>query len=149
MDISIGSISFEEFKSFVSLVEKDFVPPLLSRIEINSYYDKLSKYATIIVCRKEAEIVGMCAMYDNNRQTKKGYITFIAVKNGYRGIGLAGLLINAAKSHAAASGMDILGIETNNVIARDCYLKNGFRLIESHLVDISSIERYYLEYNLN
>lgn len=38
-------ISFEDFFIFLQAVEEDFVPPLLDRIDINAYYNKINEYA--------------------------------------------------------------------------------------------------------
>ena len=55
----IEKILFEEFSSFMTETEKDFIPPLFNRIEVNSYYEKLIKNAEFIVCRDNDRIIGL------------------------------------------------------------------------------------------
>ena len=38
-DYKIGNISFGVFSTFLNEVEQDFVPPLLSRIDANAYFE--------------------------------------------------------------------------------------------------------------
>ena len=141
----IEKLSYNTFLSFIKDVEKDFVPPLLERIDVETYYNKTNKYAAFIECYDDNELAGLLISYVNNKETRKGFVTFIAVKECYRGNGIAGNLLDKACELAKRNGMTVLGIDTNHIIARDCYIKNGFKLIESHKLENSLLERYYLE----
>lgn len=50
-------------------------------------------------------------------------VTFIAVNSRYRGNGIASHLLDIACDHAKKRGMDYMGIETNNIVAKECYIK--------------------------
>ena len=141
----IEKLSYKAFLSFIKDVEQDFVPPLLDRIDVETYYNKVNTYAAFIECYHDNDLVGLLISYVNNKETRKGFVTFIAVKNCYRGNGIAGNLLDKACEFAKYNGMSVLGIDTNNIIARDCYIKNGFKLIESHRQENSLLERFYLE----
>lgn len=141
----IEKISYNVFLSFLKDVENDFVPPLLERIDAETYYNKTNTYAAFIECYDDNELAGLLISYVNNKETRKGFVTFIAVKECYRGNGIAGNLLDKACELAKRNGMTVLGIDTNNIIARDCYIKNGFKLIESHRLENSLLERFYLE----
>ena len=147
-DYQIKSISFNEFVSFLRQVEQDFVPPLLDRIDVEIYYKKVSTYATLIACYLGDELIGLSISYDNNMESKKGFVTFIAVNSRYRGNGIASHLLDIACDHAKKQGMDYMGIETNNIVAKECYIKNNFKLIEHHRLENLTLERYYLERTL-
>jgi len=148
LNYRIGTVSFADFQSFLSEVDKEFVPPILSRIDINAYYEKLSKYATLIECYDKEKLVGISASYDNNYETKHAFVTFIAVLKKYRGNNIAGSLLAKLEEHAKASGMKIVGIDTNNEVAKACYIKNGYKLKEQHLIKECNLIRYYLEKEL-
>lgn len=47
-------------------VSCDFLPPLLPRIDVDLYYEKLSKLATSVVCMDGDKMVGIVAAYCNN-----------------------------------------------------------------------------------
>lgn len=138
-------IPFEEFLAFLREVEGDFVPPLLSRIDVESYYAKLVNYSTFTTCYCSNELVGLSASYDNNYDSKSAFVTFIAVKSNYRGNNIAGQLLKRIEAHARAVGMTKIGIDTNNPVAKQCYIKNGFVLQEQHLLKEFNLTRFYLE----
>lgn len=144
-DFRIEKLSYKVFLSFIKDVEKDFVPPLLERIDVETYFNKVNTYAAFIECYDDNELAGLLISYVNNKETRKGFVTFIAVKERYRGNGIAGNLLDKACEFAKRNGMSLMGIDTNNIIARDCYIKNGFKLIESHKIENSLLERFYLE----
>lgn len=147
-DYKIGNISFDVFSTFLNEVEQDFVPPLLSRIDTNAYFEKLSKYATLIGCYYKNELVGLSASYDNNLESKLAFVTFIAVKSAFRGNNIASNILSMLEKHAKDSGMTIVGIDTNNEVAKLCYLKNGYTLKEQHRLTEYNLTRYYLEKNI-
>ena len=147
-DYRIEKLPYKDFLSFLQEVDNDFVPPLLDRIDVESYFNKVNKFATFIECFHDNNLAGLLIFYGNNRETRKGFVTFIAVKNFYRGQGIAGNLLGMACEVAKRNGMAVLGIDTNNIIARNCYIKNGFNLIESHRLENTLLERFYLERTL-
>ncbi len=139
---------YESFSIFISKVEGDFIPPLLSRIDLLEYYEKLRHAAKFIVCKRQDEIAGLIFFYDNNKTTQKGFVTFLAVDKAHRGHGIATQLLTQAENEAAKSGMRSIGIDTNNSKARDLYLRCGFSIgVTSPLPD-SNLTRYYLEKEL-
>ena len=87
------------------------------------------------------------ALYCNDQINKKSYIPLIAVKREFRGKNIATNMLKIALKIAKDSGMQYIGIHTNNKIAYQCYLKSGFDLIDVHLIE-NGIKRYYLEKKL-
>lgn len=138
-------LSFDEFYSFIKGVEEDFVPPLLARINIIEFYNKVKSLANIIGCYYKNELIGLCIFYENNHETKKAYINFIAIHKNFRGKNIAGNILERVCSHAKKQGMKTIGINTNNIIAKKCYIKNGFILKESFYEEKYNVVRYYLE----
>ena len=141
-------ISFEDFFIFLQAVEEDFVPPLLDRIDINAYYNKINEYATMVECYCQEELVGLIISYDNDVDSCRGYTTFCAVKGGYRGNNIAGKLLERACTHAKTQGMRVIGLHTYNEIAKRCYMKNGFTIKESIFIKEYNLTKYYLERKL-
>lgn len=97
--------------------------------------------ACALMCAKLGVLMHLVEYSDKPEE----FVTFIAVKERYRGNGIAGNLLDKACEFAKRNGMSLMGIDTNNIIARDCYIKNGFKLIESHKIENSLLERFYLE----
>lgn len=79
-------------------VSCDFLPPLLPRIDVDLYYEKLSKLATSVVCMDGDKMVGIVAAYCNNMETKVAYIPLVCVDVEYRGQHIATELMNRAIS---------------------------------------------------
>ena len=91
------------------------------------------------------ELIGLCIFYDNNHEAKKAYINFIAIHKNFRGKNIAGNILERVCSHAKEQGMKTIGINTNNIIAKKCYIKNGFILKDSFFEEKYNVVRYYLE----
>jgi ribosomal protein S18 acetylase RimI-like enzyme len=139
--------SFSEFQSFINSVEQDFVPPLLERINVRNYYDKLSRYALFAICRVNGKIVGMCAFYCNDKVTKKAHATLLAVQRIYRKQGIASALFRNMFDYAKEAGMNVIGLYTNNPAACKLYKEMDFRIMEEFPLK-ENITRYYLEKQL-
>lgn len=142
------NLTFEEFNSFVCDTENDFVPPLCSRINVHDFFFKLQNNAHFITCMHNDRIVGLIAFYCNDFELRTSYVTFIAVLPEYRGNGIATVLLEKASKIATEKGMNKMKIDTNNKIAYQCYLKNGFRLQETVYLSEYKLNRYFLEKEL-
>lgn len=141
-------LSLDNFFTFVQKVEQDFVPPFLERLDIVSFYNKINKLANIVGCYHKNELIGLCIFYANNLNTKKAYINFIAIDRNFRGRNIAGEILKIVFTSAKEAGMNTVGIHTNNIIAKECYIKNGFILKDSFFEEKYNVIRYYLEKTL-
>lgn len=141
-------ITLSEFKNFVESINPDFTPSLLERINISEYYKKLTSLATIITCRENNNIIGFCAMYNNDYKNQIGYITLVGVIKAFRHKGIASNLISHAKKIAKANGMNRIYIHTNSPIAKSCYQSAGFSIIEETVLRDYHVIRYLLEINI-
>lgn len=145
---SIQPIDYQEFYSFLKDVEQDFVPPLLERINAEDFHTKLTSFGKFVQCRFEDSLVGLITFYANNKETKIGFVPFIAVKKEFRGNNIAGQLLSIAADESKNAGMSVFAIDTNNEIAKQCYRKNGFVVTKTHPVEEYNLTRYYLEKTL-
>ena len=134
-------VDYDEFLTFVKAVEKDFIPPLLNRIDPVEYYKKIDTHGIIVKSFIEHELAGISIMYANNLITKKAFITFIATKKVYRGLHVATSLLEESFRKAKEEGMETIDIETNNPIAKACYLKVGFKEISNTQINGSGMNR--------
>lgn len=141
-------INPRSFHDFLVKVEGDFVPPLLSRISEPQYFNKIINYATTILCIDDGQtIVGMVAMYANDFATKNAYITLIAVTQECRGQHIASTLLQMAENQAFNQGMTKVLIDTNNVIAKKCYEKNGYSVTKTEELE-KGLTRFYMSKEL-
>lgn len=145
----LSYVSLESFRSFIKKASCDFLPPLLPRIDVDLYYEKLSKLATSVVCMDGDKMVGIVAVYCNNMETKVAYIPLVCVDVESRGQHIATELMNRAISLVKSRGMLKIGIHTNNKFAKSLYVKMGFQLIWARYQTDIKTDRYYLEKNFN
>ena len=138
----------DTFCRFITKISDDFVPPLLPRIDIDSYYAKLKSLATTVVCMEEDNIIGLAATYCNNMDTKLAYTPLVGVDKNYRGRHIATELMEKTKVCAKQAGMKKIGIHTNNPHARDLYIKCSFKQKWGGYFPVIHAERYYLEIDL-
>ena len=131
------------FVSFINLVSNDFVPPLLSRIDVHKYFSKINTYGRCVQCRCEGQLIGLIIFYSNNFDTDKAFVTFLAVLPEYRGMKISSILINKVCTIARDNNKIILAIETNNEHAKDCYLHLDFLIINKQ--ELPNHTRYYME----
>lgn len=146
--VSGVKLSFVEFSEFLSLTEKDFVPPLCSRINVSEYYHKLSQNAEFIACYDGCSLVGLMAVYCNDKVNKTTYGSFLAVLSQYRGLKIAPRILEEVEKMSLLKGMCRIKLDTNNVIAYKCYLKNGYKLVETQYLPEYKLDRYVLEKEL-
>lgn len=144
----LSNVSRDAFHAFITKISNDFIPPLLPRIEIDCYYEKLRTLANAVVCLEREKVVGLAVTYCNNIDTKQAYIPFVGVDRDYRGCHIATTLIEKSKVCATQYGMSKIGIHTNNPHAKDLYIKCGFKIIRSEYNYEIQVERYYLEIEL-
>ena len=136
-------LSEEDFVSFLNLVSNDFVPPLLTRIDVYQYFSKINTYGRCIQCRYRGQLVGLIIFYCNNFDAVKAFVTFLAVLPEFRGKKISSTLIKKACKYAKDNNKTLIAIETNNEHAKDCYLHLDFSIINSE--ELSKYTRYYME----
>lgn len=141
-------ISELDFSMFIHSVSNDFTPPLLQRINMLTYYNKLNQNAKFILCLHDNKIVGMIAFYCNDSHCDYAYVTLLAILPKYRGRGLCSQLLNKACDSSKKNNKIMMLIETNNEYAKQCYIHLGFQLKSKSLSTSSNLIRYYLEKKL-
>lgn len=141
-------VSFSDFEDFIKSVEGDFLPPLLARVNIEEYYNKLNANAAFVVCRNDSQIVGMIVFYCNDLEHKKSYVTLMAVRKEWRRHKIALHLLSDAFAYCRAESMKHIGIHTNSPVARSLYIKAGFEDLEATFLPEYKINRHYLEKKL-
>lgn len=140
-------IKEDEFILFVDKVKNDFIPSLDKRMpcNIHNYYNKIKNNAQTICAKLNNEIVGLLVFYSNDCIYNKAYITILAVHPNYRSIGIGSELLRNACEYARNNEKLIIAVDTNNKLARQCYLKQGFNVKMINVEELSGLTRYYME----
>lgn len=112
-------------------LDKDFIPVLSKRVNLSAYAEKIATYATIFIVRHENKDCGECSIYLNNESV--GYITSFGITRDHRKTGASGFLMDAVVSHCINRNFPRikLRVACENFIARNFYLRRGFRILES------------------
>lgn len=110
--------------------DNQFVPPLNSRVSIESYGKKIFENAIVFEAWWDNVLVGMVAMYLN--ENRDGYITNVSVYNEYGSAGIASQIFTNLQAYSEENDISSIKLEVNasNVAAIGLYKKFGFKFIE-------------------
>lgn len=100
----------------------------LEGIDIESHSKKLCNFAETFEIWFEDKLIGLCACYMNDIDSKVAYITHIEINKGYKGLGLGSRVLKMVFAKALALNYVAIKLEVsiNNISAINFYHKNGF-----------------------
>ena len=110
----------------------DLLPaPLSSRMNLEAYASKLKTRGDIGVAVINEQIVGLQALYANDKHTLTAYLPFVAVLPAYQSRGLGKTMLSRALALARQRGMQRLQLEVarENLRAQGLYQSLGFRFV--------------------
>lgn len=89
---------------------------------------KFSEYATVLALYQDDDIAAFSAFYRNDHETKKAFLSMIAVSKKYEGKGYGKKMLNEIEHICIKSGMTelVLEVNKNNFHALRFYENNGF-----------------------
>lgn len=116
-----------------------FKPRLFQRITSNNkdysiedYIDKLNINGDIFIYIKDNKIMGVVAVYTNDKLSCTAFIPILFVLLEHQGKGIARKLLIKVKQYSKAKAMKFIRvntwIENNNAIS--LYVKNKFKILE-------------------
>jgi SAM-dependent methyltransferase/GNAT superfamily N-acetyltransferase len=105
-----------------------FVPPLSTRVDLDAYAAKIAAHALRLEAWQGTQLVALLAMYCNDIDSGRAYITSVSVEAGHARQGIASALLAEARRRAAALGMRCLALEVDahNHAALRLYEQHGF-----------------------
>lgn len=115
---------------FLNKVDKDFSPPLSSKVDLKDYILKIQEKAELIIEEQNGLIRGLVILYCNDFETKIAYISLVGVLPEFRGMGIAKICMSQAINVAKEKGMKRIMIHSNNPVAVKIYNDLGFHIIE-------------------
>ena|SRR5690625_2752543 len=137
-------------KDLLEIIEKldsYFVPSLSDRVDLLEYTDKLDEYSNVIMAyNEESNPIGLIAFYDNDTQTKNGFITLLGILDGYQGQGIASSFIDYCLYESRLNGIERIEVKTelDNTGAISLYKKKDFEevgLLQEHNVQKIKFKR--------
>jgi len=117
----------------LSRCDESFVPPLSDRVEIADYAHKIACMAMRFEAW-DSGLVGLLAVYCNDRERGVAYVTSVSVLQEWRGRGIAASLVDRCIAHARAEGFRHVELEVDaeNASAVRLYEHKGFSIDAVH-----------------
>ncbi|WP_171017167.1 GNAT family N-acetyltransferase [Pseudomonas sp. G(2018)] len=130
LEISLNKASVEQIAAHLLACDPVFVPPLSGRVDIGSYASKIAEKSTRFEGWVEGELVGLVAVYCNEKANPLAYITSVSVLSQWGGQGIASQLIKCCIDHVSKLGFVQIELEVDerNQAATHLYQKHGFKI---------------------
>lgn len=113
----------------------NFIPKLETYINVNNYIEKILKFSERIEVWEDGVLIGLSAIYLNNKDNKEGFLTNFSIVNDYTKKGIGTDLIKKTLIYSKRNGFNSIKLEvfSTNEKAIFFYSKNGFfKLNKSH-----------------
>ena len=121
----------EEFQAHLKECDRNFKPPLSSRVDLLNYSRKIFDESVSFEAWDDNLLVGMINAYFNDTGNRIGYITNVSILKQYMGKGIASRLLEMCSKHARRHNFIKLRLEVSrhNVPAKKLYALSGFKTI--------------------
>lgn len=130
VEVRIVEVSVEkDVKQVWNALLGSYDPPLWTKIDgYQAYLEKIAANAVTIGVYRGKQLVGAASFYANDKNSRVGFITQLAVASLSRGEGLGTMLLNEVVERCRAHGMNRVSLEVsdNNLPAMALYVRNGF-----------------------
>lgn len=128
VEYRLNRATVAELAGHLRSCDADFLPPLSERVVIESYADKIARKATRFEAWSGGTLVGLVAVYGDDRERRSAFITNVSVLGPWTGQGVAARLLARSVEHARDSGMRrvVLEVSGSNAAAVRLYEKAGF-----------------------
>lgn len=125
---SVNRSNVAEIVSHLLHADISFEPALSSRVDIQSYAQKLNHHAVRFEAWLGQELVGLVASYCNQPDGCKAFVTNVSVLPEYHGQGIAGRLMLQCIEHVRCLGFCQIELEVDqrSLSAVALYQKLGF-----------------------
>ncbi|MFE3846677.1 GNAT family N-acetyltransferase [Flavobacterium sp. LB3P45] len=130
IDYEIKKASQKDLYLHLEMCDHLFVPLLSDKVNLHDYAQKIYKKSQTFEAWHDKKLVGLIAVYFNDSQSKKGYITNVSVLENYINKGIASQLIKMTKEYAKNNDFTKISLEVHskNKNAITLYKKQGFEI---------------------
>lgn len=128
LDIRRNEASADAIAGLLWACDRDFDPPLSSRVEIGAYAQRLHANAERFEVSEASALVGLVAIYCNDPAGQAAFVSNVSVAQRRRGQGIADALLTEAIAYASAQGFATITLEVGPLAtaAQALYIKQGF-----------------------
>ncbi len=126
----LNSAKESDILKHLLICDKQFIPMLSSRINIQEYSAKLIEKAITFEAWYLDDLVGLIAVYFSNEETGEAFISNVSVIDKFNGLGIAKGMLEECIIYAQQYKFHTLILEVNklNLVALNFYKKNLFEL---------------------
>jgi ribosomal protein S18 acetylase RimI-like enzyme len=134
----LNSAKESDILKHLKVCDKQFIPMLSSRINIQDYSAKLIEKAVTFEAWFHEDLVGLIAVYFSNVETGEAFISNVSVVDKFNGRGIAKGMLEECILYAKQNKFHTLILEVNklNLVALNFYKKN---LFEQHKTTADSL----------
>ena len=127
-----GTATVADIQTHLAGCDGNFSPRLSLKVDIGEYSRKLIAKAQTFEAWFGDALVGLVAVYLNDRDTRNGFITNVSVAKEFMGLGIASALLDRCLDRSRQEGMDAIGLEVSaeSREAIRLYEKLGFLQLE-------------------
>ena len=127
-DFRINTASTQQILSHLRDVDDCFVPSLSSKVDIESYAEKISTNSDTVEAWQGDVLVGLVAVHFNDSDFTTAHITNVSIAQPLCGTGIADKMMYECFDLAENRGYQEIVLEVNcdNQRAISFYIKNGF-----------------------
>ncbi len=114
-------------EQLLSKLEKRLTPSLSERnIDIAGFAEKICENGIALIAYEYDNPIALSCIYANDIESKKAFLTFIAVDELQSGKGIGSKLLKASEQCAKKKGMQYMYLETHNERAKNFYKSNNY-----------------------
>lgn len=117
----------------LKLCSSSFYPELDSTVNLEEYAQKIYEKSVTFEAWNDKKLIGLIAVYLNDNDTLKAYITNVSLLTLYTGKGVASHLMKIALDYSLAKGFKTISLRVHkmNTNAINLYKKFAFNTIDT------------------
>ena len=133
LEFATNRATAEDIAVHLTGCDASFIPRLSLRVDLSAYSQKLANLAETFEAWSGDTLVGLVAVYCNDRETRVAHISSVSVLAAWSGQGIASRLVRQGIAGALAEGMDRISLEVHrdNAPAIGLYERCGFATSET------------------
>lgn len=124
----VKSATVEQILAHLTACSSDFHPPLVERVDIKGYSQKIFEKSITFEAWRGITLIGLLAVYINNDFGDFAFVTNVSVLKNYMGRGIASELLRTCIQYAVKDSIREIRLNVNkeDVQALGLYGKFGF-----------------------
>ena len=131
VDYRLNTSSQADIAQHLAQCDAQFIPPLSQRVELDAYATKLWERAERHEAWEDGRLIGLLAVYCNDAQHQRAFITSVSVLAEHVGRGIARDLLARCIEQARNAQFTevVLEVANDNLPALRLYQSAGFSLL--------------------